>query len=82
MLVPSEVCTLSVGAAICVVIGTFDSTSTLGDSVGGFRSFSTLSSVSAIFCRAMRVGSPASKLSVFVEGGTVRMVIIYVAACL
>ena len=50
--------------------------------MGGFGSFSALLSISAIFCRVLRVESPASKLGVVVEGGVVRMVIIYVAACL
>ena len=50
--------------------------------MSGFGSFSALLSVSVIFCRALRVGSPASKLGDVVEGGTVRMVIISVAACL
>ena len=50
--------------------------------MGGFGSVSTLLSVSAIFCRVLRAGSPAYKLSVVVEGGTIRMAIMSVAACL
>ena len=73
---------LSVVVALGIVLVTFDGTSTLGDGVGGFGSISALLSVSVIFCRALHVGSPASKLSVVVEGGAVRMVIISVAACL
>ena len=73
---------LSVGVDIGAVICPFDGVSTLGDGVGGFGSFSALLIVSAIFCRALRVGYPASKLGVVVEGGDVMMVIISVAACL
>ena len=72
---------LSVVVAIGTVICMFEGASTLGDGVGGFGSFSDLLSVSAIFCRALRVESPASKLGVIVEGGAVRMVIISIAAC-
>ena len=43
---------------------------------------SALLSVSATFCRSLCVGSPASKLGVVIEGGTIRMVIISVAICL
>ena len=50
--------------------------------MGGFIMFSALLSVSAIFCRELRVGSPASKLGVVVEGGAVRIVIMSGAACL
>ena len=73
---------LSIGASLGTVVGTFDGVSTLGDGVGGFGSFSTLLSVSVIFCRAMRAGYPASKLGIVVEGGAVRMVVIFVATCL
>ena len=50
--------------ALGAVVGTFDCVSTLGDGVGGFGSFSALLNISAIFCRALRIGSPASKLGV------------------
>ena len=70
---------LSVGVSICVVIDIFDDVSTLGDGVGGFGFFSVLLSVSAIFCRSLCVGSPASKLGVVVEGVAVRIVIMSVA---
>ena len=80
-------CTLgSVSLSVIVTIGTvlvtFDGDSTLGDCVGGFGSVSALLSVSVIFCRALRVGSPDSKLGVIVRGGDVRMVIISIAVCL
>ena len=65
-----------------VVVGTFDGVSTFGDGVGGFGSFSALLGVSTIFCRALRIGSPAFKLGVVVEGGDIRIRIIYIAACL
>ena len=73
---------LSLIVAIGAVLVTFDVVSTLRYGVGGFGSVSALLSVSAIFCSALRVGSPASKLGVVVEDGAVRMVIISVAACL
>ena len=50
--------------------------------MGGFGIFSALLSVSAIFCRALRVSSPTSKLGIVVECGAVRIVIMSVAACL
>ena len=73
---------LSVGVALGIFIGNFGGFSTLGDDVGGFRSFSTLLSVSEIFCRALLVGYPASKLSIVVEGGAVIMATMSVAAYL
>ena len=70
---------VTMGADVC----TFDGFSTVGDGMGGFGSISALLSASAIFCRALHVGYPASKLGVVVViGGVVRMVIISVAACL
>ena len=81
-----RVCTLGSVAlstvALGAVVGTFDNVSTLGDGVGEFRSFSTLLSASVIFYRVLCVGSPVCKLGGGFECGTVRMVLMSVAACL
>ena len=73
---------LSVGVALGAVICNFDYVSTLGGSVGGFGNISALLIFSALFCRALRVRSPVSKLGVVIEVGAVRMVIMSVATCL
>ena len=61
--------------ALVAVVGTFDGVSILGDGVSGSGSVFALLIISVVFCRALRAGSPASKLNVAVEGGTIRMVI-------
>ena len=64
---------LSVGVTLGTVVGNFDGVSTLGDGVSRFGSVSALLSVSTLFCRALRVGSLASKLGVVIEGSAIRM---------